>query len=117
MPQVRPGVFTIILIKPTRYDDDGYPVHWARTLLPSNSLTVLCSLAADAAKRNILGEETEFRVIAIDETNTRIRPKSLIARIRKSGGRALVGLVGVQSNQFPRAVDIARPFLAAGVPR
>src|SRR3954447_26439684 len=25
-------------------------------------------------------------------------------------------MVGVQSNQFPRAVDLARPFLAAGLP-
>jgi hypothetical protein len=25
-------------------------------------------------------------------------------------------LVGVQSNQFPRAVDLARPFLPAGLP-
>ena len=32
------------------------------------------------------------------------------------GGKALIGLVGVQSNQFPRAVDLARPFLAAGLP-
>src|SRR5262245_48126961 len=31
-------------------------------------------------------------------------------------GKALIGLVGVQSNQFPRAVDLARPFLAAGLP-
>ncbi len=36
--------------------------------------------------------------------------------IRKAGGRALIGLVGVQSNQFPRAVDLARPFIAAGLP-
>ena len=36
--------------------------------------------------------------------------------IRKAGGKALIGLVGVQSNQFPRAVDLARPFLAAGLP-
>jgi hypothetical protein len=36
--------------------------------------------------------------------------------IRKAGGRALIGFVGVQSNQFPRAVDLARPFLAAGLP-
>ena len=36
--------------------------------------------------------------------------------IRKGGGKALIGLVGVQSNQFPRAVDLARPFLAAGLP-
>jgi hypothetical protein len=36
--------------------------------------------------------------------------------IRKQGGRVLIGLVGVQSNQFPRSVDLARPFLAAGLP-
>ncbi len=28
----------------------------------------------------------------------------------------MVGLVGVQSNQYPRALDIARPFREAGVP-
>jgi hypothetical protein len=28
----------------------------------------------------------------------------------------VVGLVGVQSNQFPRALDIARPLRAAGIP-
>jgi hypothetical protein len=36
--------------------------------------------------------------------------------IRKAGGKALIGFVGVQSNQFPRAIDLARPFLAAGLP-
>ena len=36
--------------------------------------------------------------------------------IRRDGGRGMLGLVGVQSNQFPRAVDIARPFLKADIP-
>ena len=45
-----------------------------------------------------------------------MRPDRIIRMIRKAGGRALIGLVGVQSNQFPRAVDLARPFLAAGLP-
>src|SRR6516165_10399644 len=40
----------------------------------------------------------------------------IIRIIRATGGRSLIGLVGVQSNQFPRAVDLARPFLAAGLP-
>jgi hypothetical protein len=49
-----------------------------------------------------------------DETNRRVRPDRIIRRIRRSGGRALVALVGVQTNQFPRAVDLARSFCAAG---
>src|SRR5262249_40227375 len=43
----------------------------------------------------------------------RIRPQRIVRQLR--GGRGLVVLVGVQSNQFPRAMDIARPLRAAGV--
>src|SRR5216117_741773 len=50
------------------------------------------------------------------EMYRRVRPDRIIRDISRSGGRALIALVGVQSNQFPRAVDLARPFLAAGLP-
>ena len=36
--------------------------------------------------------------------------------LNHAGGRALIALVGVQTNQFPRAVDLARPFRAEGWP-
>jgi hypothetical protein len=49
----------------------------------------------------------------MDEDNTRIRPEKLAKQLK--GTRSLVVLVGVQSNQFPRAMDIARPLRAAGV--
>ena len=42
--------------------------------------------------------------------------REIIRMIKREGGRCLIGLVGVQSNQFPRAVDLARPFLDAGLP-
>ena len=42
--------------------------------------------------------------------------RSLIARFRRHGNFGLVALVGVQSNQYPRALDIARPFRDAGIP-
>ena len=54
--------------------------------------------------------------MAVDETNTRIRTKDIIAQFKRHGGFGMVGLVGVQSNQFPRALDIARPLRAAGIP-
>jgi hypothetical protein len=53
---------------------------------------------------------------SIPTTNRRVRPDRIVRIIHRAGGRALVGLVGVQSNQFPRAVDLARPFLSAGLP-
>jgi radical SAM superfamily enzyme YgiQ (UPF0313 family) len=84
--------------------------------MPSNSLAALYGLAIDAAKRRVLGPDVEIDVLPIDESNTRVRPKEIIADIARHGGFGLVGLVGVQSNQFPRALDIARPLRAAGVP-
>ena len=63
----------------------------------------------------MLGPDLPIDVIAIDETNTRVRPRDIAKRIAQNGGLGLVGLIGVQSNEFPRALDIARPLRAAGV--
>src|SRR5436305_9103648 len=110
------SLFRLVLIKPTHYDDDGYPIQWVKAVIPSNTLACLNALARDAARRQVLGPDVEIRLQAFDETNRRVRPNRIISEIRRTGGRALIGLVGVQSNQFPRAVDLARPFLAAGLP-
>src|SRR5574340_1783931 len=105
-----------VMIKPTHYDEDGYPIQWIRSAIPSNTLACLNGLAEDARDRHVLGPDIDIRLHTYDETNRRVRPARVIRMIRAAGGRALIGLVGVQSNQFPRAVDLARPFLAAGLP-
>ena len=107
--------FQLILIKPSHYDAAGYVVQWLRSTMPSNSLAAVYSLARGAAERQVLGPDLPIDVIAMDETNTRVRPRDIAKRIAKNGGLGLVGLIGVQSNEFPRALDIARPLRAAGV--
>lgn len=107
--------FQLFLIKPSHYDNDGYVVQWLRSTMPSNSLAAVYSLAQGAAQRELLGPDLPIDVHAIDETNTRVRPQSIAKTIAEHGGFGLVGIVGVQSNEFPRAVDIARPLRAAGV--
>jgi hypothetical protein len=116
MPDPGSDRFHFVMIKPTHYDDDGYPIQWFRSAIPSNTLACLNSLAEDARRREVLGSGVDIRLHTFDETNRRVRPEQIIRMIRREGGRALIGLVGVQSNQFPRAVDLARPFLAAGLP-
>jgi hypothetical protein len=111
-----PPVFHLVLIKPTHYDDDGYPIRWVKAAIPSNTLACLNGLAEDSRRRQVLGPQVDIRLHTFDETNQRVRPERIIRTIRKGGGRALIGLVGVQSNQFPRAVDLARPFRAVGLP-
>jgi Radical SAM superfamily len=111
-----PNRFHLVLIKPSHYDDNGYPIQWVKAAIPSNTLACLNGLAEDAQRRQVLGPGVEIVLHTYDETNQRVRPDRIIRAIRRAGGRALVGMVGVQSNQFPRAVDLARPFRAAGVP-
>jgi hypothetical protein len=107
--------FQLILIKPSHYDADGYVVQWLRSTMPSNSLAAVYSLAKGAAERQVLGPDLPIDVIAIDETNARVKPGAIARRIARNGGVGLVGLIGVQSNEFPRAIDIARPLRAAGI--
>ena len=107
--------FQLILIKPSHYDDDGYVIQWLRSSMPSNSLATVYGLAADAAARGVLGPDVAIDLTAMDESNTRVRTDAIIARLGKQGGFGMVGLVGVQSNQFPRALDIARPLRSAGI--
>jgi hypothetical protein len=106
--------FALVLIKPSHYDDDGYVIQWLRSAVPSNTLAVLNGLAVDCAARRVLGDGVELKIAAYDETNTHIRPAA-IARLIKAADGGMVALVGVQSNQFPRAIDIARDLRRAGV--
>jgi radical SAM superfamily enzyme YgiQ (UPF0313 family) len=107
--------FLLFLIKPSHYDDDGYVIQWIRSALPSNSLACLYGIANDAAEKGALGDDVDIEIFALDETNTRIRPDRIARQIKEAGG-GLVGFAGVQSNQFPRVMDLARPLRAAGVP-
>ncbi|HEX2834701.1 MAG TPA: radical SAM protein [Thermoanaerobaculia bacterium] len=105
--------FCLVLVKPSHYDDDGYVIQWFRSAIPSNSLAALYGLALDCQARRILGD-AELDIHPYDETNTRIRPEAL-ARMIEEAGHGMVMLVGVQSNQFPRALDLARPLRARGI--
>ncbi|ANL65580.1 radical SAM domain-containing protein [Rhizobium phaseoli] len=108
--------FQLILIKPSHYDDDGYVIRWWRAMIPSNSLAALYGIAAECAERQVLGPDTAIDITVIDETNTRVDFARLLAQFKRHGNFGMVALVGVQSNQYPRALDIARPFRNAGLP-
>ncbi|MGA8446145.1 MAG: radical SAM protein, partial [Roseiarcus sp.] len=107
--------FRIILVKPSHYDNDGYVIQWWLSTIPSNSLASVYGLLAACAQEKTLGPDVDIELEAYDECNKIIDVKAMAKRI-KAGGGGFVGLVGVQSNQFPRAVDLARAFRALDVP-
>ncbi|MEW5974235.1 MAG: radical SAM protein [Acidobacteriota bacterium] len=105
----------LYLIRPSNYDDDGYVVTYVRGVLPSNTLNCLAALTREVVERKQLPADVALRVHLLDETVQRI-PLSRIARRTLRGGRsAIVCLAGVQTNQFPRAADLARNFRRSGI--
>ena len=108
--------FQVVLIKPSHYDDDGYPITWLRSFIPSNTLAALNGIVEDCHRRQALGPDVDIVPMPFDETNRRIKPSRIIRDVQRAGGKALICFIGVQSNQFPRAVDLAQPFLKAGLP-
>ena len=62
-------IFHLVLIKPTHYDDDGYPITWLRSHIPSNTLAALYGLGEDCRRRELLGPDVDILIKPFDETN------------------------------------------------
>ncbi len=115
LPEAARRKFKIVLIKPSHYDADGYVIQWWRSTIPSNSLASVYGLLKECAEGFTLGPDTDIEIEAYDECNTVIDVKRAVRDIRAAGA-GFIGLVGVHSNQFPRALDLTRQFRKANVP-
>lgn len=104
----------IVLIKPSKYDDDGYVIRFWKSVLPSNTLNVLHGLTEDIIQRRVFGE-LPIDVVTFDETAEKVPLKKIVRWSREPGTKLLVCLVGVQTNQFPRALDMAKTLRAEAV--
>src|ERR1700681_1023638 len=114
-PEPPMATFHIEIIKPSHYDREGYVIQWWKAWIPSNSMACLYAIASQCADRRVLGEDVAIEVDAYDEMNIKIPVDRIARRIKQPGHDGIVLLVGVQSNQFPRAMAIARQFRARGV--
>src|SRR5262249_8902294 len=86
------SVFHFVIIKPSHSDDDGYPIQWVPSAIPSTTPACLNGLAEDARARQVLGPGVDIRLHTYDETNRRVRPDRIIRLIRRAGGGVLIGL-------------------------
>src|SRR5262245_1685053 len=109
----------VYFIKPSKYDDRGRVAHFWKGVLPNNTLTVLAALndsynalRADAGVHveTVLWDEQVDGPI-LPETVHAIREKSMEDRVE-----TIIGLAGVQTNQYPRGRDLALQFRRAGFP-
>ena len=105
----------IILIRPTNYTDDGYPIQMHVGVIRSNTLTHMGALAHDLVNYPFF-KDLPVNTRLIDEAVQRVPVKDIIRRSTRPGVKTIIMIVGVQSGQYPRALDIASWFLPHNIP-
>ena len=98
----------LVLIKPSHYDDDGYVISWWRSIVPANSLACVHGLVREAIANQVLGPDWDFDVVALDETNTTIRPDRL-AKDCLAADASMVAAMAIPASAFesPNSCRIA----------
>jgi len=108
----------VVFIKPSKYDDAGRVQHFWRGILPNNTLTVLAALNETYAA--LRRDRVELDTVIWDEHVDGPIDDETIAGMRRraaaDGMELLIGLAGVQTNQYPRGRDLALRFRRAGLP-
>ncbi|MDH5717887.1 MAG: radical SAM protein [Spirochaetia bacterium] len=100
--------FSVILIKPSAYDEDGYVVRFKKGVLPSNTLACLYGLTQEVIENDSLGEDIEIIAKIYDEVVDLIDIDILSNEVNAVSKDSVFCMVGVQTHQFPRASEIAR---------
>jgi radical SAM superfamily enzyme YgiQ (UPF0313 family) len=90
----------VLIVKPSKYDADGFVERFRRGFMPNSTVPYLASMTPSEIST------TACDVVAVDEyVQTDLDYLSLFEP--EPGRRTLVALVGVQSHQFQRALDLA----------
>jgi len=97
----------VIYIRPSTYDDEGYPYRYWRGVLPSNTVSCLRGLTESVAASGALGEDVEVTVESYDETVEQLPMRRILRQSRRRDTQTLVAFAGVQTNQFARTTDLA----------
>lgn len=95
-----PTPLRVVVLKPSKYLPDGFVERFRWGFMPNSTAPHMRSMTPAAVG------ETPVEIHAVDEyVHTDLDYLSLLDRPKN--GRTLVALVGVQSHQFHRALDLA----------
>src|SRR5262250_2859041 len=109
----------VYFVKPSKYDDRGRVQHFWKGVLPNNTLTVLAAL--NEAYNRLRADdgvyvETVLWDEQVDGPIVRATIRAIQEKTLEDGVEVLIGLAGVQTNQYPRGRDLALQFRRAGFP-
>ncbi len=89
----------VILISPSKYGNDGYVERFRWRVVPNGTLPHMSSLTPSAVYGVLI------ETVSVDEISQ--SNLTYLDLLKKSGTPTLLALIGVQSNQFHRALDLA----------
>src|SRR5947199_1103869 len=98
----------VVLVEVTKYDREGYLIQFYKGVLPCNTLAAMWSLTEAAfASPELAG--LVCRGIAFDERTMRggLNAQRVMKKLSAPDTVVAVGLVGIQTNMFPRARQLA----------
>lgn len=117
----RPRRLVVALVHPSNYDHadlsggSSYVQTYTRGVIPCNTLRVLQSLTEEALGRPFYARmDTELYIFEDNIRSSQKAFRRLLKRFPSEDVLLVVGLVGVQTNQFPRALDLCRSALSCG---
>jgi hypothetical protein len=109
----------VYFIKPSRYDEHGYVQCFRYGVQPNNTLTVLKALNERFNQRHASERNVYLETVIWDEIcDGVVSPQTVVAikeKAAEDGVELLIGMAGVQSNQYPRGRDLALQFVAQGM--
>lgn len=117
-----PRRLVVALVHPSNYDHangrrgiGSFVQTYRLGVIPSNTLRLMESLTREIAEGGELGD-IEVEVHAFEDAirSQQRAFRRLLRRFPEEGTQLVVGLVAVQSNQFPRACDLMRDARKAG---
>ena len=95
-----PSALRVVILKPSKYALDGYVERFRRGFMPNSTLVHLRSMTPEAV------DGVPCEVATVDEyVQTDLAYLDLLRRA--PGRQTLLALVGVQSHQLQRALDLA----------
>jgi radical SAM superfamily enzyme YgiQ (UPF0313 family) len=107
----------VYFIKPSKYDEQGYVLRFWKGVLPNNTLTALAALNEEynrmRATQNVFVETVLWDEIvdgAIDANTV----QAIKEKAKEDQVEVIIGMAGVQTNQYPRGRDVALQFINAG---
>jgi radical SAM superfamily enzyme YgiQ (UPF0313 family) len=118
-PAVLCRTVRVYFIKPSKYDDRGRVALFWKGVLPNNTLTVLAALNEAYNRQRSDGAVYVETVLWDEHVDGPVLPATIRAIQEKAledGVEVLIGLAGVQTNQYPRGRDLALQFRRAGFP-